>query len=299
MTSNPLQNSTPQHHAAVERFCSRQATIKTEMIAAVILVGMALSPVERAVAYLSKEVPRWRGENGCFSCHNNGDGARALYLAGVARANPVLAETTEWLTNPGQWDSNKGNPAVSDKKLARIQFTTALLAASGRKDAVCAAAGAIENDRGADGSWSVDAGSPVTYGTVLATYYARQVLRACGRKTDLTDAWLAAVKPESVLDAAALLLASPGRADARALLIAAQTSNGGWGEYPGMPAQVFDTAIAVIALRGETAAAKGRAWLVARQQEEGGWPETTRPPGSQSYAQHISTTAWALMALLD
>ena len=107
------------------------------------------------------------------------------------------------------------------------------------------------------------------------------------------------MKPESVLDAAALLLASPGRADARALLIAAQTSNGGWGEYPGMPAQVFDTAIAVIALRGETAAAKGRAWLVARQQEEGGWPETTRPPGSQSYAQHISTTAWALMALLD
>jgi len=64
---------------------------------------------------------------------------------------------------------------------------------------------------------------------------------------------------------------------------------------------VFDTALAVLALRGADAAAvaKGRAWLVARQQPEGGWPETTRPPGAQSYAQHVSTTAWALLALLD
>ena len=265
------------------------------MFFGILLCGLALTPVERAVAYLSIEVPRWRAENGCFSCHNNGDGARALYLAGVAKGSPALAETTAWLANPGQWDSNKENPAVSDKKLARIQFGAALLA-SGNKEAVCAAAGLIEKDRGPDGSWTVDAGSPATYGNVLATYFARQVLQACGRDTALTDAWFAAQKPGSVLEAAAVLLASPGRVDARAYLVAARTSDGGWGEYPGMPAQVFDTAIAVIALRGD---ARGRAWLTARQQAEGGWPETTRPAGSQSYAQHISTTAWSLMALLD
>src|SRR5262249_25750881 len=33
---------------------------------------------ERAVAYLVREVPLWSQENHCFSCHNNGDGARAL-----------------------------------------------------------------------------------------------------------------------------------------------------------------------------------------------------------------------------
>jgi len=63
-----------------------------------------------------------------------------------------------------------------------------------------------------------------------------------------------------------------------------------------MPSEVFDTAVAVIALGGD---GRGRAWLVGRQQAEGGWAETTRPAGSQSYAQHISTTAWALLALLD
>jgi len=35
------------------------------------------------------------------------------------------------------------------------------------------------------------------------------------------------------------------------------------------------------------------------QQPAGGWPETTRPSGGVSYAEHISTTAWALYALLE
>ena len=29
----------------------------------------------RAVRYLTREVPRWHAEEGCFSCHNNGDAA--------------------------------------------------------------------------------------------------------------------------------------------------------------------------------------------------------------------------------
>lgn len=265
------------------------------MLGGLLLVALALTPVERAIEYLSKEVPRWRGENGCFSCHNNGDGARALYAAGVSPNGPALAETTAWLTKPTRWDSNRGDPAVSDKKLARIQFGAALLA-SGQKDAVCAASSVIEKDMGPDGSWTVDSGSPATYGTVLATHFARRVMGACGRPTPVTDRWLAARKPGSVVEAAALLMATPGRTDAKDFLLRARTSDGGWGEYPGTPAQVFDTAIAVIALGGD---GRGREWLINRQQPEGGWPETTRPPGSQSYAQHISTTGWALLALLQ
>ena len=38
----------------------------------------------KAVAFLSAEVPRWSRENHCYSCHNNGDAARALYEASRA-----------------------------------------------------------------------------------------------------------------------------------------------------------------------------------------------------------------------
>ena len=43
---------------------------------------------------------------------------------------------------------------------------------------------------------------------------------------------------------------------------------------------------------------RGRAFLVSTQEPGGGWPETTRPAGFESYAQHISTTGWATLALL-
>jgi hypothetical protein len=42
---------------------------------------------------------------------------------------------------------------------------------------------------------------------------------------------------------------------------------------------------------------RGRRFLVGAQRADGSWPETTRPPGGESYAQRISTTAWATLAL--
>src|SRR5947199_7117641 len=90
-------------------------------------------PEARAIAYLAREVPRWSAENHCYSCHNNGDGARALYTArrqGYAVPDAALRDTTAWLARPGDWDSNHGNPLASDKKLARIQFAAALTEAA-------------------------------------------------------------------------------------------------------------------------------------------------------------------------
>ena len=43
---------------------------------------------------------------------------------------------------------------------------------------------------------------------------------------------------------------------------------------------------------------RGRAFLLTQQQPDGSWIETTRPPGNVSYAQRISTTGWATLALL-
>jgi hypothetical protein len=43
---------------------------------------------------------------------------------------------------------------------------------------------------------------------------------------------------------------------------------------------------------------RGRAYLLSSQQGDGSWPETTRPRGAESYAQRLSTTGWATLALL-
>jgi hypothetical protein len=75
------------------------------------------------------------------------------------------------------------------------------------------------------------------------------------------------------------------------------------GDLGRSPAEAFDTALALIGLsrtgtRHDALKTRGRAWLIRNQLESGGWRETTRPPGGASYAQHVSTTAWATIALL-
>src|SRR5262245_1282865 len=83
------------------------------------------SPEQRAVAYLAAEVAAWQPQNHCFSCHNNGDGARALYLA-LTRSYRVpaesLAETTRWLSSPQNWTKGLSESPAGDPRLARVQF---------------------------------------------------------------------------------------------------------------------------------------------------------------------------------
>src|SRR5438309_2250396 len=77
------------------------------------------SPEQRALDYLGREVPRWFFENRCYSCHNNGDAARALYVAQRLRYRitpGAFAGTQNWLGTPMRWDRNRGNPVFSDKK---------------------------------------------------------------------------------------------------------------------------------------------------------------------------------------
>jgi squalene cyclase len=215
---------------------------------------------------------------------------------------------------------------VSDKKLARIQFAAALIEALETgvlKDrlAVSQAARLVATDQKPNGSWAVDAegsiGSPVTYGTSLATYLAYRTLQkadpdayreAIGRAVG----WFRRTQVRTVLDAAATLLALEGDDDAAALqrkrcfdiLRKGQSEDGGWGPYVSSASEPFDTAVVLLALKSlpgpESVAMlrRGRAYLLASQQEDGSWPETTRPPGRESYAQRLSTTGWAALALL-
>jgi hypothetical protein len=281
----------------------------------------------KAVRFLMREVPSWSRQNNCYSCHNNGDGARALYAAmkkGHEVSENALADTTAWLANPPGWDKNKGDPGFSDKRLANIQFAAALLAAleAGElkdRSVLKQAARKVAADQGEDGAWWIDpkntVGSPATYGTTLATYMAWRILRdaraeAPARKK--AERWLGGVRPNNISEIATWLLAS---SEVRALrskqdlwlatIQAAQTHDGGWGPYADASPEVFDTALVLLALaeiRDKSATPemikRGRKFLIAEQNSDGSWAATTRPRGSHSYAQLISTTAWAAMALM-
>jgi len=222
----------------------------------------------------------------------------------------ALADTLGWLAQPAAWQENKGNPAFSDKKLARLQFAAALADSGTADGALREIAKEIEREQESAGSWIVDAstpaGSPVTWGTALATFLTRRTLERAGgveQSVAKANAWLQRLTPSNVPEAAVKLMAIPDAGPARKMLLDAQSqSDGGWGPIRGAPSEVFDTAIAMLALRNTRfagdAVARGRKFLIATQFPEGGWPGTTRPTGGQSYAQHISTSGWAAMALI-
>jgi len=294
----------------------------------------------RAVAYLAIEVPRWRREHPCYSCHNNGDGARALIAASGRGLLDLrqLDDAIGWLRTPERWALNSAEGGVKDLPLSRIQFSSALqaLRIAGAVDqaALDRAAGLLASDQRPDGSWPISAtsnvGTPTGYGTPLATAMARAVLRradtdAARTAVTRTDAWFRTTEPQAVLEASSVLFGLEGATDAPAtaarrkalsILKQGQARDGGWGPYTSSPSQSFDTAVAVLALlafqanvalaepvftQSEWRAAvdRGRMYLRAQQNDDGSWPETTRPAGQESYSQRISTTAWALLALLE
>ncbi len=301
----------------------------------VLLVGLAASlsaqtervAVDRGIAFLSAEVPKWSRENKCFSCHNNGDAARALNLAarrGRTIPAKVLADTNAWLVQPGRWEKNGGEGPFSDKRLARIVFSATLSQAieTGQiadRTSLKAAAEKLAGDQSADGSWSLDdpveaIGSPATYGKPLATLQSRNVLTHADPNVyrdaiARADRWLGRLPIETILDVSVVLLSTPTpdrRKEALALLERSQSADGGWGPYASSPPEVFDTALAILGLQLHRdrpgipdRIRRGRAYLIQSQLKDGSWPATTRPTGGDSYAQTMSTTGWALMALLQ
>lgn len=271
--------------------------------------------------------------------HHNGDATRALLVA-AAKGYDIgssLDDTLQFLKQPGQWDQSKTPSGVDDKALARIQFASALAVAERHGKAAStdleAAAKLLVTDQKADGSWQLDQsqgpGSPATYGPIIATWSARSSLIASGMQPDnftivQADRWIRGLTPESVLDASATILALELSSDVMAetlrrtclsLLRQGQSPDGGWGPQAATAPQVFDTAMAVLALSAldveprlarsayraeelKDAIGKGKQFIVSQQRPDGSWPDTTRPANKQSDAERISTAGWAMLALL-
>ncbi|HEX6161942.1 MAG TPA: prenyltransferase/squalene oxidase repeat-containing protein [Vicinamibacterales bacterium] len=294
--------------------------------------------IAKGVEYLKVEVPKWKAEHSCYSCHN-GDATRALLLA-QSKGYDIgtsLDDTLAFLKQPAKWDQNKAPSGFDDKTLATIQFAGALAVAERHGKAAStdleAAAKLLVAEQQPDGSWELDnsqsLGSPATYGPLIATWSARTSLIASGMQPDnftivQADKWIRSGTPENVLDAAATVLALELSGDVMAenlrrtclsILRTGQAKDGGWGPDVTAAPLVFDTALAVLALSSleveprlarsayrpeelKEAIASGKRFIVSQQRPDGSWPETTRPANQESYAQRISTTAWAMLALM-
>jgi hypothetical protein len=285
-----------------------------------------------AIDRLAREVRAWPRDNACFSCHNNGDGARALYAAhrlGFRLPADALTRTTDWLQKPEVWHKNGGEGPFNDLVLARVQFAAALAEAkraglAKNAEAFRRAGDLLVADQSKQGHWAIDdggnAGAPATYGPFLATVMARQGLAELdadrfGKPIARADEWLLNAKINTILEAAAFLYIAPDlRGEKRqeqkdralALIRKGQAKLGGWGPFVIAPPEAFDTALVLLALarhRDEAGVpemiARGRAYLLTLQKADGFWEETTRPAGSESYAERMSTTAWATLAILE
>src|SRR5262249_35575089 len=149
-----------------------------------------------------------------------------------------------------------------------------------------------------NGAWQAqfgaDVGSPVTYGTCLATVQARSILlKADARKYQTAiakaDDWLSKAPVARVLDAAEVLLwltdaEAKAKADQRATgfipadrrreclktIRKGRSKDGGWGPYVNSPPEAFDTAVVLLALSRQPddkelkeMLKRGRAYLIA------------------------------------
>ncbi len=151
-------------------------------------VGEDSIPLQRALAYLAGESVTWVRKNHCYSCHNNSDAVVALVAArqaGWPIADAALLDTATWLASVDRWDNNGGDAEFADRKLAVMQFATALselkpdklLDAPQWEAAMAKAAARVVDQQREDGSWATDAtsplGSPAAVGLVWGTVRMR------------------------------------------------------------------------------------------------------------------------------
>jgi hypothetical protein len=291
--------------------------------------GSIEKSVEKGIAYLAVETPKWQVEHRCASCHHQGSAVRALLVArakGRLKSDEVLATSLDWLVCPEKWGENHGDPQASDQALAELQFGGSLLAAQKQfpdrfREPLSQLAKQLAKRQGTDGKFDLEnvdgLASPITLGPILLTGMARDVFEAHGQafreEAKRANGWLRGFKPRNTLEGASLLISlghgeenKSVRATARKIVLESAHERGGFGPYASAPPEVFDTALAVIALSRDEEAAKhreliekGKRQMVLWQLEDGSWEETTRPRGGVSYAHRVSTTAWVVEALLE
>ena len=253
---------------------------------------------------------------GCFSCHNQSITAMAVALArkrGFTVDEQIAAQQVK--VNAGALGGVRdllhqgffvpginANPTI-------LAYVLLGLDAEGYKPDLSTDAVAmyIQTHQMADGHWAYgpEARPPLCADTLGQTVlsmrglqlYTPQVDRAAYTKSiQLAAAWIAGFRPRTNYDLAWRLqgLVWAGQSKdaitaARRELLAAQRSDGGWGDIASMESGAYTTGLAMIAIESSGLPVSGPAYqrgvqyLLKTQLEDGSWHVRSRAAGFQPY----------------
>jgi len=253
---------------------------------------------------------------GCFSCHNQSLTAMAVALA---RKNGFAVDEQ---TSARQVQVNAGALAGSRNLLHQGFFVPGInanptilayvllgLDAEGYKPDLSTDAVAmyIQTHQMADGHWAYgpEARPPLCADTLgqtvlsmrgLQLYTPRVDKAAYAKSIELAATWIGEFRPRTNYDLAwrlqGLVWAGKSRdaiLTARRELLAAQRSDGGWGDIASMESGAYTTGLAMIALQSsglpvsDPAYQRGVQYLLNTQLEDGSWHVRSRAAGFQPY----------------
>ncbi len=241
-----------------------------------------------------------------------------------------LAETLAFLAAPETWDANGPDGPFKDLKLQRLQFAVAL--AEAQAAGVLKDVRSLEQGRGAGGRVAIArrllghrrARHHRLAGRRMAACWPRRMAcRHCSvarptniaEQVDKAQRWLETQRAqerarrgrdhhrpdwpthsEAARHAPRAMLETDraGPLDRRRL--------GTVREFAARRVRHGDRGVRPVGARRQFIRASDSSAVASfcspQQEADGGWPATTRPPGVDSYAQRMSTTGWALQALL-
>jgi len=258
----------------------------------------------RGMALVDRSLAVWQQQRTCFSCHHQALPIAATMLArsrGIAFDEALARKNiSAGLLPLKSLDRNiQGYQQIDASMEVGMQLVAGDIAGVPQGIARAATARTVAGWQLPDGHWTtLDLRPPQSYGPITATAIAIRGVRAywpAGHDTEIAERtarardWLLNATPRDTADMAyrlrGLVWTNAADADiarAATALRALQRADGGWGQLPSRPTDVYATADVMLALHdaglpvGDGIYQRGLRYLLDHQQPDGSWRVATR-----------------------
>jgi len=258
----------------------------------------------RGMALVDRSLAVWQQQRTCFSCHHHALPIAATMLArsrGIAVDEALARKNiSAGLLPLKSLDRNvQGYQQIDPSMEVGMQLIAGEVAGVPGGIARAATARTVAGWQLQDGHWTtLDLRPPQSYGPITATAIAIRGVRAywpAGHDAEIAERtarardWLLNAAPRDTADMTyrlrGLVWTNAAEADiarAGAALRTLQRADGGWGQLPSRPTDVYATADVMLALHdaglpvGDGIYQRGLQYLLDHQQSDGSWRVETR-----------------------